>query len=80
MVIHLTGTDPTEITAGEDIMDGAAVITEVMVGVAVMDGTEVAMAEGDTVGVVEVLVEADMDGVVDMVTTDTDNSGRVMAV
>jgi len=80
MVIHLTGTDPTEITVGEDIMDGAAVITEVMVGVAVMVGTEVAMAEEDTVGAVEVLVEADMDGVVDMVTTDTDNLGRVMAV
>jgi len=80
MVIHLTGTDHTEITVGEDIMDGAAVITEVMVGVAVMVGTEVAMAEEDTVGAVEVLVEADMDGVVDMVTTDTDNLGRVMAV
>lgn len=38
MVTHLTSTDPIEITAGEDIMDGAAV----MVGTA--------MAEVGTVG------------------------------
>ena len=45
MVIHLTGTDPTEITVGAAVMAGA-------------------------------LVVADMDGVVDMVTTDTDISGK----
>ncbi len=61
MVIQLTCTDPMEITAWEHIMDGAAVITEASVGVAVMVGT--AMAEVDT------------DGVEDMVTTGTDISG-----
>jgi hypothetical protein len=53
MATHLTFTDPMEITAGEDIMDGAAVITEALVGVVDMAGTEVDMAEADMDGTVE---------------------------
>jgi hypothetical protein len=73
MFTHLTDTDPMEITAGGDIMDGVVDITEATVGVAVMAGT--ATAGVDTVGAVKVMVEADMDGVVDMVTTNTYISG-----